>query len=100
MLNSTDGSLWGGLFGLVLGRPILLELRKISAIAALFDDDTGTRDDAARILREREGAVHPPACYVRASSIILYVVHIYLIHAFAFATAFTLTGIRARLQSA
>ena len=56
------------------------------------NDDTRARADAARFLRAREGRVRPLACHVWTSSVLLYVVHIYLIHGFAVATGFALTG--------
>ena len=50
---------------------ILYQLRKISTLAALSDDDARARADAARFLRARAGRFRTLACHVRTSSVLL-----------------------------
>ena len=50
---------------------ILSQLREISTLAALSDDDARARADAARFLRARAGRFRTLACHVRTSSVLL-----------------------------
>src|SRR4026209_2068952 len=56
---------------MVFNHPIHPQLREISAIAPLSNDDARARADVARLLRARAGRFRPLPRHVRTSSVLL-----------------------------
>jgi hypothetical protein len=77
---------------LVFNHPIFPQLREISAIAALSDDDARAALMLLACFEDAGGAFARLLATFGQVPFFYYVVHIYLIHGLAVATGFALTG--------